>query len=92
MALLSSYNYMLGRFSWPEAIEAELKAGLAQVSGKPWREVAALLAAHAEAVFAKYGEEEDDEDEDDSDEDDEDDDDDDSDEDEEEAEEDGANE
>jgi hypothetical protein len=93
MALISSYNYMLGRFSWPEAIEAELKAGLEQVSGKPWREVASLLAEHAEAVFAKYGEDddEDEDDDDDEDEDDEDDEEEDDDEDEE-AEEDGANE
>lgn len=64
LALVSTYNYMLSRFSWPEEIEIELKQGLEKVSGKPWREIATVLAEHAKELAAKYESDDDDEDED----------------------------
>ena len=68
LALISTYNYLLNKFSWPEPIEVALKAGLAEASGKPWREAANLLFDHAKALAAKFAEDEDeDADEDDSD-------------------------
>lgn len=59
LALASTYTYLLGRFSWPAAMAAELEAGLTQVSGLPWRETASALYAHVEELLEKYGEDED---------------------------------
>lgn len=56
LALISTYLYYLARFSWPEAIESELKAGLAAASGKPWRDAARLLWEHSREFAARFGE------------------------------------
>lgn len=61
LALVSTYSFLLARFSWPEAIEEELKAGLAKASGKPLRELANILLEHAEQLAEKYGEDEEEE-------------------------------
>jgi len=69
IALICTYNYLLARFSWPEEVETEMKNGLAAASGKPWREAANTMFAHAKELAATYGSDEEDEDEDDGDED-----------------------
>lgn len=56
LALVSTYAYLLGRFAWPEPIATELEAGLAKVSGLPWREAASTLFAHTEALLERYDE------------------------------------
>lgn len=66
LALISTYNYLLNKFSWPEPIEVALKAGLAEASGKPWREAANLLFDHAKALAAKFADEDEEDEEDDS--------------------------
>lgn len=58
LALVSTYAYLLGRFSWPAEIAADLQAGLAKVSGLPWRETASVLYAHVEELMDKYAEDE----------------------------------
>ena len=65
LALISTYNYLLARHTWPEAIEAELMAGLAEASGKPWKDAAKLLSDHAAALAEKFGATEDEDDDDD---------------------------
>jgi hypothetical protein len=68
LALIGTYNFLLARFYWPEVIEAEMRAGLAMVSDKPWREAANLLWEHSRTLAAKYGDDdEDDEDDEDDD-------------------------
>ncbi len=56
LALASTYCYLLGRFSWPEPIAEALEAGLAKVSGLPWREAVSALFAHTEALLERYDE------------------------------------
>ncbi len=75
LAMIGTYYYLLNTHSWPAEVAAELKAGLASVSGKPWREASQMLLDHAETLVGDDEDDEDDEDEDDDDEDDEDDDD-----------------
>jgi hypothetical protein len=55
LGMICTYNFLLARYFWPEEVENELKAGLAQASGKPWREAANLLADHARELIAKFG-------------------------------------
>jgi hypothetical protein len=62
LALVSTYNYLLARFTWPDAVADELQAGLEAVSGKPWRDAAAQLFDHAKAVVEKYGDDAEDDD------------------------------
>lgn len=63
LALVSTFSYLLGRFSWPAALADELHAGLVSVSGKPWRETANTLYALVEDMLKRYGkDDEDDED------------------------------
>jgi hypothetical protein len=71
LALISTYNYLLNKFSWPEPVEVELKAGLTAASAKPWREAANLLFEHAKALAEKFAEEEEDDEDDEDSEDDE---------------------
>jgi len=61
LALIGSYTFLLAVHAWPAEVEAELKNGLAEASGKPWRESAALLFSHARHVVDRYGEERNDE-------------------------------
>lgn len=56
LALMSTYTFLLARFSWPEPVEAELMGGLALASDRPWREAASLLFDHSQALIAKFGE------------------------------------
>ena len=58
LALISTYHYLLNKFSWPEPIEVALREGLAGASGKPWREAANLLSEHAKALAAKFADDE----------------------------------
>jgi len=55
LALISTYNYLLARFSWPEPVEDALQAGLAEASDKPWREAAGSLFAHAQQLAEAFG-------------------------------------
>ncbi len=56
LALVGIYTVLLARFSWSDEVRSEFESGLAQASGKPWREAAALLFAHAQGVLvAKFG-------------------------------------
>jgi hypothetical protein len=55
LALISTYNYLLARFSWPEPVEDALQAGLAEASDKPWREAASALFAHAQQLVEAFG-------------------------------------
>jgi hypothetical protein len=63
LGLIGTYNYLLARYTWEEPIETALKDGLAQASGKPWREAASFLFDHAKDLAAKFAEEEEDEEE-----------------------------
>ena len=67
MGLFSTYNFLLGYYHWEDEIRLALEAGLAKVSGKPWKEMVTALLEHAEEMVEKFGEDEDDDDEDDSD-------------------------
>ena len=55
LALIGTHVYLLARHAWPEEIEAALKHGLEQASGKPWREAAGVLFEHAEHLVETYG-------------------------------------
>ena len=72
LALISTYNFLLSRYSWQEEIQTKLMEGLAAASGKPWKEAATILTEHAAAVVEEFVDEDDDDDEDDEDDDDED--------------------
>ena len=69
LALISTYNFLLSRYSWPEEIEVKLMAALEQASGKPWKEAATILTDHAKAIVEEFVDDDDDEDEDGEDED-----------------------
>ncbi|MGE0871253.1 MAG: hypothetical protein AB7P03_22000 [Kofleriaceae bacterium] len=62
LALISTYNFLLARYSWPELVASELKAGLEAASGKPWREAATVLWDHAQQLVATFSSDEDDDD------------------------------
>lgn len=55
LELIADYLYLLAEHSWPEVIDRHLQAALAEVSGKPWREVATLLSQHADQTCRQYG-------------------------------------
>lgn len=55
LPLVADYLYLLADHSWPEDVEAALRAGLHQVSGKPWREALELLWQHAHQVARDFG-------------------------------------
>ncbi|MCL2723682.1 MAG: hypothetical protein FWD69_04510 [Polyangiaceae bacterium] len=55
LALVGTYYYLAARFSWEAAVEADFLAGLASVSGKPWRETTTALLEHAKMMSEKYG-------------------------------------
>jgi hypothetical protein len=61
LALVSTFSYLLGRFSWPAPLAEELHEGLARISGKPWREAASTLYAQIEDMLKRYGKEVEDE-------------------------------
>ncbi|MBI4950419.1 MAG: hypothetical protein HY908_00150 [Myxococcales bacterium] len=63
VALFSTYNFLLARFSWPEQVEAGLLEGLAQASQKPWREAAAALTSQGKALVDAFQDDEADDDE-----------------------------
>jgi hypothetical protein len=65
VALFSTYSFLLGRYAWPEEIEAQLLQGLGEASGKPWREAANILWNHGKALAAAVGDDDDDDDDDD---------------------------
>lgn len=52
LALASTYTFLLASATWPEPVRIAMEEGLALASGKPWREAAALLWAHAQALAA----------------------------------------
>ncbi|MBL4683961.1 MAG: hypothetical protein JKY37_05185 [Nannocystaceae bacterium] len=52
LGLISTYNYLLARFSWSPEIETMLLEGLARASGTPWRDAAAALLEHGETIIA----------------------------------------
>lgn len=56
LALVSTYYYLLRRYSWSEEIEAALRGGLSRSSGKPWREAATLLFEDASELVSKLSE------------------------------------
>lgn len=58
LALIGTYNYLLARYSWFEPVEAALKEGLAQASGKPWQKAASLLFDHARNLIATFADDE----------------------------------
>lgn len=58
LALVSTYTFLLGRFSWPAEISAALEAGLTKVSGLPFREAAAALYAHTLELLGRLDGEE----------------------------------
>lgn len=55
LELVADYLYLLAHYSWPNEIDAALRAGLASASGKPWREAADLLWNHANATAKTFG-------------------------------------
>ncbi|MEM6989257.1 MAG: hypothetical protein AAF721_02130 [Myxococcota bacterium] len=52
LGLISTYNYLLARFSWSPEVEALLLEGLTLADGKPWREATSVLLKHGEAILA----------------------------------------
>ena len=69
IALVGTYYYLLATATWPEEVEQVLQQGIALTSGKPWRDAANALFAHAKHLAEEYGSDEDEDDEDDEDED-----------------------
>jgi hypothetical protein len=61
VALFGTYTFLLSRFAWSEAIERELKAGLAGASDKPFRDMANTLFENARGLVAKFAKEEEEE-------------------------------
>ncbi|GMU44729.1 MAG: hypothetical protein IT479_06910 [Xanthomonadales bacterium] len=55
LELVADYLYLLADHSWPETIDHKLQAALAEVSGRPWREVAATLWSHANQIARQFG-------------------------------------
>jgi len=55
LELVSIYLYLLTHYSWPEEVEAALRAGLDLASDQPWREVTDLLWEHANSTAQTYG-------------------------------------
>ncbi len=55
LALVSTFSYLLGRFSWPAALADELHAGLRAVDGKPFRETANHLYLKVQDMLKRYG-------------------------------------
>ncbi len=55
LELIADYLYLLAEHSWPEVVDRHLQAALAEVSGKPWREVATLLSQHADQTCRQFG-------------------------------------
>lgn len=53
--LVADYHYLVAQFGWPPAIDAELRQGLAQASGRGWSELCESLLAHASALCQSYG-------------------------------------
>lgn len=65
LELIADYLYLLADHTWPEDVDAALRAGLELASGKPWREAADALWNHANQtarVYGSHGERERDED------------------------------
>lgn len=54
IALSGTYYYLLSTKTWPEVVETAMTEGLAETSGKPWREVANMLYAHAQAMVEEF--------------------------------------
>ena len=65
LELIADYLYLLADHTWPEDVDAALRAGLELASGKPWREAADALWNHANQtarIYGSHGERERDED------------------------------
>jgi hypothetical protein len=56
VALFSTYYFLLARFTWPEAVENGLVQGLAEASGRPWRDAANVLVSRGKALVATFEE------------------------------------
>ncbi|MCB9564437.1 MAG: hypothetical protein H6709_17405 [Kofleriaceae bacterium] len=54
LALVSTYTYLLARFAWPPVVATAFMEGLAEASGKPWREAATLLWNHCKGLVARF--------------------------------------
>ena len=54
IALVGTYYYLLATATWPEEVEEVLKQGIALTSGKPWRDAANALFAHAKPPRLGY--------------------------------------
>jgi hypothetical protein len=61
LGLLSTYNFLLARFAWPAPVEGAIRAALSDVSGKPWREIAAHLTEQAKAIVEQFVDDEEEE-------------------------------
>lgn len=55
LELVADYLYLLAEHSWPDAIDRRLQLALAEVAGKPWRELATLLWQHADQTCRQFG-------------------------------------
>jgi hypothetical protein len=55
LPLLADFLYLLSDHSWPEDVEAALRAGLDQASGKPWREALETLWQAAHQIAREFG-------------------------------------
>ncbi len=53
LALVSTYTFLLGRYSWPAELSAALEAGLSKVSGLPFREAAATLYTYTTELLGR---------------------------------------
>lgn len=57
LELVADYLYLLAEHSWPDAIDRRLQLALAEVAGKPWRELATLLWQHADQTCRQFASE-----------------------------------
>ena len=55
LALAGTCYYLLAHHSWPLEVEEAIQAGLAEASGKPWRDAANSLFAHARTLVEQFG-------------------------------------
>jgi hypothetical protein len=55
LGLVALYVLLLAQYAWAPEIETALRAGLDAIAGKPWRDAADLLWAHAQRTSNRHG-------------------------------------
>jgi hypothetical protein len=55
LGLVALYVLLLAQYAWAPEVETALRGGLDAVAGKPWRDAADLLWAHAHRTSTRHG-------------------------------------